>query len=67
MQPRYRELIVLAVALVLAMSTWFSTAAVLGQLRVDWELSNSTASWLVIVVQLGFVAGAIHGLAGIRG
>jgi MFS family permease len=57
--PQHRQLVVLAVALVLAMSTWFSTAAVLGQLRVDWELSNSTASWLVIVVQLGFVAGAV--------
>jgi MFS family permease len=57
--PQHRELVVLAVALVLAMSTWFSTAAVLGQLRIDWELSNATASWLVIVVQLGFVAGAI--------
>lgn len=58
-EPQHRQLVVLAVALVLAMSTWFSTAAVLGQLRLDWDLSNSTASWLVIVVQLGFVAGAV--------
>ncbi len=49
----------LAVALVLAMSTWFSTAAVLGQLRIAWDLSNTQASWLTIVVQLGFVAGAV--------
>ena len=28
--------------------------------RVDWELSNSTPSWLVIVVQLGFVVGAVN-------
>lgn len=41
------------------MSTWFSTAAVLGQLRVAWDLSNAEASWLTIVVQLGFVAGAV--------
>jgi len=54
-----RELGLLAVALVLAMSTWFSTAAVLGQLRDAWQLSTSQASWLTIVVQLGFVAGAI--------
>lgn len=53
-----RELRVLAFALVLAMSTWFSTAAVLGQLSDQWSLSNSQASWLTIVVQLGFVAGA---------
>jgi len=54
-----RELTLLAVALVLAMSTWFSTAAVLGQLRDVWGLSDSEASWLTIAVQLGFVAGAL--------
>jgi MFS family permease len=54
-----RQLVTLAVALVLAMSTWFSTAAVLGQLREAWGLSRNQASWLTIVVQLGFVAGAV--------
>lgn len=58
-RPEHRELVGLAVALVLAMSTWFSTAAVLGQLRSDWDLSRGQASWLTIIVQLGFVAGAI--------
>jgi len=53
-----RQLMILAGALVLAMSTWFSTAAVLGQLRVDWGLSAAAGSWLTIMVQLGFVAGA---------
>jgi predicted MFS family arabinose efflux permease len=53
-----QQLIVLAVALVLAMSTWFSTAAVLGQLRQEWSLSSTAGSWLTIMVQLGFVAGA---------
>ena len=43
----------------LAMSTWFSTAAVLGQLREAWTLDRNSASWLTIVVQLGFVAGAV--------
>lgn len=52
------QLIVLAVALVLAMSTWFSTAAVLGQLRAAWDLSPAEGSWLTIMVQIGFVAGA---------
>jgi MFS family permease len=56
---RRRELVLLAIALVLAMSTWFSTAAVLGQLRVEWALSDAEASWLTIMVQLGFVAGAM--------
>ncbi len=39
----HRELAALAIALVLAMSTWFSTAAVLGELRVDWDLSRAQA------------------------
>ncbi|MEZ5408507.1 MAG: MFS transporter [Acidimicrobiales bacterium] len=55
---RRRQLVILAAALVLAMSTWFSTAAVLSQLRAAWHLSASAGSWLTIMVQLGFVAGA---------
>jgi MFS family permease len=57
--PQNRQLRLLAGALVLSMSTWFSTAAVLGQLRATWELTNAEASWLTIVVQLGFVVGAV--------
>jgi len=59
MPPERRQLFGLAAALVLAMSTWFSTAAVLGQLRSDWALSDTQASWLTIVVQIGFVVGAM--------
>jgi len=40
------------------MSPWFSTAAVIGQLRDRWVLSSTEASWLTIAVQLGFVIGA---------
>lgn len=58
-----RELALLAIALVLAMSTWFSTAAVLGQLRAAWDLTRAEGSWLTIVVQLGFVAGALASAA----
>jgi len=54
-----RQLAILATAMVLSMSTWFSTAAVLGQLRIDWGLDRNEASWLTIVVQLGFVVGAV--------
>jgi len=57
------QLGLLATALVLAMSPWFSTAAVLGELRSQWDLSNAAASWLTIVVQLGFVAGAVMSAA----
>ena len=41
------------------MSTWFSASAVIPQLRVQWDLSDSAAAWLTIAVQLGFVFGAL--------
>ena len=56
---RRRVLARLAVALVLAMTTWFSASAVIPQLREQWHLSSQSASWLTIAVQLGFVAGAL--------
>ena len=49
----------LAIALVLSMSTWFSASAVLPQLRVEWQLGTTAGAWLTIAVQLGFVAGAL--------
>lgn len=54
-----RELGLLALAVVLAMAPWFSTAAVLDQLREAWPLTSGQASWLIIVVQIGFVLGAV--------
>ena len=56
---RWRMLAFLALALVLAMSTWFSASAVIPQLRDAWGLSPNSAAWLTIAVQLGFVAGAV--------
>src|SRR5215217_136567 len=56
---RWRALTLLAATLVLAMSTWFSASAVIPQLRVQWDLSDSAASWLTIAVQVGFVFGAL--------
>ena len=53
------QLAVLAVAMVLAMSTWFAAAAVLTELRDEFGLSRTEGSWLTIAVQLGFVAGAV--------
>ena len=41
------------------MSTWFSAAAVLPQLRAEWGLSSGESAWLTIAVQLGFVVGAL--------
>ncbi len=56
---RWHALALLAVALVLSMTTWFSASAVVPQLRAEWDLSDSAAAWLTIAVQLGFVCGAL--------
>ncbi len=49
----------LGLILVFGMSTWFSASAVIPQLRSLWTLSDPSAAWLTIAVQLGFVAGAL--------
>ena len=56
---RGRALALLAFALVLSMTTWFSATAVVPQLREEWDLSGGEAAWLTIAVQLGFVVGAL--------
>lgn len=56
---RWKQLAVLSLAMVLAMAPWFSTAAVLPQLRDAWGLSRVSGSWLTIAVQIGFVLGAL--------
>jgi MFS family permease len=56
---RRRALTLLTVAVTFGMTTWFSASAVIPQLRVSWNLPDSSAAWLTIAVQLGFVAGAI--------
>jgi MFS family permease len=56
---RWRALATLATAMLLAMTTWFSASAVVPQLRDEWGLTAGAASLLTIVVQVGFVAGAI--------
>ena len=56
---RGRALALLALALVLGMSPWFSATAVIPQLRDEWGLSDNAAAWLTIAVQLGFVVGAL--------
>ncbi|MEM9566196.1 MAG: MFS transporter [Actinomycetota bacterium] len=61
---RARVLGLMALGLMLSMTTWFSTAAVLAQLRDRWELSTNEASVLIIVLQIGFVAGALVSAVG---
>ncbi|MDQ5814987.1 MAG: MFS transporter [Actinomycetota bacterium] len=52
-------LALLGASLVLGMTTWFSASAVIPQLRNQWALSDGSAAWLTIAVQLGFVGGAL--------
>jgi MFS family permease len=56
---RWRSLILISLAELLGMSLWFSGSAVIPALRSEWQLSDSTAGWLTIAVQLGFVAGTL--------
>jgi MFS family permease len=56
---RWRTLALLAVAELLGMSLWFSGSAVVPALTREWNLSEGTASWLTLSVQLGFVTGTL--------
>lgn len=41
------------------MGLWFGVSAVAPQIASEWRLSESTAAWLTLAVQLGFVAGTL--------
>ncbi len=56
---RWRALIWITVAELLAISVWFGAAAVTGALARQWHLSATAVMWLTASVQLGFVAGAL--------
>jgi MFS family permease len=56
---RWRLLVVLSIAELLAMTLWFSASAVAPQLAAELALTSGQQSWLTMSVQLGFVAGAL--------
>ncbi len=56
---RWRALVLIASAELLAMSLWFSGSAVAPALRAEWGLSESGGAWLTLAVQLGFVIGTL--------
>ncbi|HEY2738646.1 MAG TPA: MFS transporter, partial [Thermoanaerobaculia bacterium] len=56
---KWRNVSLLALAALLAMSVWFSASAVVPQLTAEWRLSSAAQSWLTMSVQIGFVAGAL--------
>lgn len=54
-----RQLLLIAVVQVLAMSSWFSASAVVPALRDEWGVSTGEGTLLTVAVQLGFVTGAL--------
>lgn len=55
---KWRTLLLLALAELLAMATWFSASAVVPQLTDSWNLDGGQRAWLTMSVQIGFVTGA---------
>jgi MFS family permease len=56
-EARWRTLALLAAAVSLGMSLWFTASAIAPQLQAAWGLSAQEIGWLTTAVQLGFVAG----------
>ncbi|MEX2599505.1 MAG: MFS transporter [Dehalococcoidia bacterium] len=56
---QWRQLSLLAIAELLGLTLWFSASAVTPAVQEAWTLSSAEAAWLVIAVQLGFVAGTL--------
>jgi len=54
---KWRVLLLLSMAELLAMSVWFTGSAIAPELQLRWGLSGSEVGWLTTAVQLGFVAG----------
>ena len=61
MSEKWRTVLLLALAELLAMGLWFSATAVTPALAESWQLDASRASWLTLAVQIGFVTGAFLG------
>ena len=58
MNKKWRVLLLLALAELLAMAVWFSASAVVPALTEAWQLDADGQSWLTMSVQIGFVVGA---------
>ncbi len=58
-RDKWRTLLLLSLAELLAMSVWFSASAVVPALTDAWQLNDSGKAWLTMSVQIGFVAGAL--------
>jgi MFS family permease len=63
LSPRGRQLALVALVQVLGLSVWFSATAVVPSLRIEWNLTSASATWLTASVQIGFVVGALASTA----
>lgn len=58
MEKKWRTILLLSLAELLAMGLWFSVSAVTPTLSTVWELNSGEIAWLSMAVTLGFVVGA---------
>ena len=56
-QRASRQLVVLASAMVLGMTPWFSATVAAPGMTAEWNASPAVSTWLTVAVQLGFVFG----------
>ncbi|HKJ27423.1 MAG TPA: MFS transporter [Anaerolineales bacterium] len=59
LSQKWRVLLLLSLAELLAMGTWFSASATVSSLSAVWDLTESGRAWLTMSVQVGFVAGSL--------
>jgi MFS family permease len=55
---RWKQLVVLGLATVLALSSWFSSSALLPQLKLVFNVGDESISLLTVAVNTGFMLGA---------
>jgi MFS family permease len=56
---KWRTLLLLSLAELLAMGVWFSASAVVPALAEAWTLNDAGRAWLTMSVQIGFVVGSL--------
>src|SRR3954471_13469728 len=56
---RGSQLAILALAMILGMTPWFSANVVSAAMAREWAASATFQSWLTMAVQLGFVGGTL--------
>ncbi|MEO8612410.1 MAG: MFS transporter [Chloroflexota bacterium] len=55
---KWRMMLLISLAELLAMAVWFSASAVVPALTQAWTLDESGRAWLTLSVQIGFVVGS---------